>query len=61
MFKIQIETANDAFVDDPRSEIVRILRDVADKMETGRFLNRLYDANGNAVGSVIWERVDPSA
>ena len=55
MFKLEIETRNAAFVDDPRNEVARILRVVADKLERGILVPVAYrplrDVNGNAVGT----------
>ena len=59
MFKLEIDTSNDAFVgsaETERGEIARILRDAADRMEAGRFTRSLYDMNGNRVGRLDWER-----
>lgn len=50
---IHIETGNDAFADGRKDgEIVRILRDLADTLESGRLPKRLVDANGNTCGTV---------
>lgn len=57
MFRLTIETVNAAFDDAPASEIARILRDLADKLERdgvpmdGRENWRLRDVNGNTVGT----------
>lgn len=59
MFTLKLETDNDAFagsVESERNEIARILRDVADRMEAGRFTRSIYDLNGNRIGRVDWER-----
>lgn len=59
MFKIEIDTGNDAFsgsAETERGEIARILRDAADLMEAGLFTRSLYDMNGNRVGRLDWER-----
>lgn len=52
-FAVKFTTENDAFGDDPSEEIVRILRVIADRIESGdtydTFRNCL-DANGNVVG-----------
>lgn len=51
MFTLQIATDNAAFEgDDRKTEIARILRDVADRLEQGKFVGRLLDVNGNHVG-----------
>lgn len=55
MFKLKIETDNAAFTDSPKAEIARILRETADKLESGVFVNKLRDYNGNTVGSVDYE------
>lgn len=50
---ITIETGNAAFEDAPASEIARILRGLADKLESnGTPPERLRDANGNTCGIV---------
>lgn len=53
MFKLQIDTGNAAFDDGSlKLEVARILRDVADRLEVGAYVNKLRDINGNTVGSV---------
>jgi len=50
---ITINTTNDAFLfPSPDLEVVRILRDLADRIERRRTPSFLYDANGNVVGNV---------
>lgn len=51
MFTLRIETDNEAFTDNPKAEIARILRETADRLESGRYVNKLRDLNGNTVGS----------
>ena len=58
MFKLEIETGNAAFDDAPASEIARILRHLADRLENEGAPRRgnaftLRDYNGNRVG---WAR-----
>lgn len=59
VFKLTMGTDNAAFTLYPEMEIVRILREVADKIErdeTGLFPTRnIYDENGNGVG-VYWHK-----
>ena len=53
MFRIEIETGNDAFALEPQAEAARILRDLADKLDHMHGLPAhcpLYDLNGNKVG-----------
>ena len=53
MFTIKIKTGNAAFQDagdDGKSEVARILRDIADKLESGHEHGACVDANGNRVG-----------
>jgi hypothetical protein len=50
MVTIKISTANEAF-DVPGPEIARILRRLAQEVEMGIDAGKLYDVNGNAVGS----------
>ena len=49
-FRIRIETGNDAFDQVEQSEVARILREVADKVEQGNSSGGILDANGNKVG-----------
>jgi hypothetical protein len=51
MITIKIETGNDAFRDAKAAEIARILTDLADHIEGGVWPSKLYDYNGNAVGT----------
>ena len=53
MFKVTIDTGNDAFMDGNReAEIARILRKLADVIEEfGTSTGRVYDINGNTVGT----------
>lgn len=53
MFKVTIDTGNDAFADGNReAEIARILRKLADTIEEyGTSTGRVYDINGNTVGT----------
>lgn len=60
MFSLQFNTNNAAFEDDPAFEIARILRTVADRIDTTSINmdNRgIYDATGNAIG---WFEFDPN-
>jgi hypothetical protein len=52
MFKLKIDTKNDAFVDgDLVPEVVRILQVAIQKLESGEDREaRLFDINGNPVG-----------
>jgi hypothetical protein len=52
---IVINTVNAAFEDMPEYEVVRILRELADKLETGRQPDYILDINGNNVGSIKYE------
>lgn len=51
--RITIETGNAAFEDDPRSEIARILRRLAEDFESGADPTLVRDINGNTVGGVV--------
>lgn len=53
MFKLTITTDNAAFQPDPRPEVARILREVAERVEIGDIsyhFRTVYDINGNDVG-----------
>ena len=52
MIKITIQTGNAAFQDDCDAEVARILRDLADKLETRQLTTTLRDINGNVVGEI---------
>lgn len=58
LVRIEIQTENAAFCRDfdgrhePGPEIARILRRLADDYEGDKAPEKLYDANGNAVGRV---------
>ena len=52
-FKLNIRTDNAAFADCPGSEVARILREIADKIdfkELPHFMQTIRDCNGNDVG-----------
>lgn len=55
MLRIEFETDNDAFEDSLTSEVARILREIANKIENGDDLGggSVKDVNGNTIGS--WE------
>ena len=50
MFTIKINTGNEAF-DQPSIEIARILRKLAKDVDLGIFEGKIFDINGNTVGS----------
>jgi hypothetical protein len=50
MFKLKIKTDNEAFTDDKKAEIIRILKDAILKLEQGNERGILLDVNGNLVG-----------
>jgi hypothetical protein len=49
-FKLTVEMENAAFSDDENAELVRILRDAAQRIEDGAVSGYLRDVNGNKVG-----------
>ena len=52
---IEITTnGNDAFADDCAWEVIRILRETADKIEAGQTDFRINDINGNGCGGVYF-------
>lgn len=56
--RIHFHTDNDAFSDHPEQETARILRILAQKVESGGLPGKggcygAYDSNGNRVGSLI--------
>lgn len=50
MFKLRIETKNAAF-DDTNLEIVRILQETIERLKQGSREGKLFDYNGNNIGS----------
>ena len=54
-FTIVIETRGAAFADTPASEVARILREMADRMEDRGIFPVPRDINGNKCGSVKTE------
>lgn len=51
VFKLEINCGNDAFAEDGRGELARILRLAAEECEAGRLAGLLRDGNGNPVGT----------
>lgn len=47
---ITIQMDNAAFADEPATELARILRNLAERIEEGSTESRLRDINGNHVG-----------
>lgn len=54
MFILKIDTSNDAFMDDARGEIARILEKIATDIYNGKEPAKVMDINGNTCGSVEW-------
>ena len=55
-YKIEIETDNAAFEDDQAGEVARILRDLADRIESLGAVptdSLIRDINGNQVGAAV--------
>lgn len=52
MFKIEIDTDNEAFTD-KAEEVARILREIAKKLVQGSTGGNARDYNGNTVGSWV--------
>jgi hypothetical protein len=50
MFTLTIRTDNAAFDDDPVPELVKLLAEVAAKLEAGTRDSTVRDLNGNTVG-----------
>ncbi len=58
MFKLRIKTKNAAFFNgvqseekhEPQQEVVRILKQVIDRLEMGNTEESVFDINGNNVG-----------
>lgn len=54
MFKLEISTDNDAFQEDCRGEIARILQGLIDDINRAKEPSALFDINGNKVGKITW-------
>ena len=52
---ITIETVNDVFKPNPNPELARILREIADKLDSGQAPVFARDANGNKVAYVRYD------
>ncbi len=52
MLTLKIKTKNAAFENDKHAECARILRDLADKLESGNNFCIALDYNGNLVGNL---------
>ena len=51
MFKMKTETANDAFTHDyGKHEMARILRETAERIESGTLQDYIRDVNGSRIG-----------
>ena len=59
MLRLQFETTTPAFDDEPATEIARILRETACKIEAGQFAGTLRDARGILIGG--WTINEPKA
>lgn len=55
LFDLKIESGNEAFSDDPREEIRRILHKFLDGLDGFEGHKKLRDINGNTVGYVYLE------
>jgi hypothetical protein len=54
--KIKIATDNAAFEEDPETEVARILRELASRLEAGDHPSSIRDLNGNKVGTIeYWD------
>lgn len=51
MFDLSFDTANAAFDYEPASEVARILRDIAQRVEAGADCGTIRDHNGNTIGN----------
>jgi len=57
MFKIEIETGNDAFTDRPDMEIKRIIAQIIQDIDRGKMEGIVSDFNGNKVGKYGFKMV----
>lgn len=62
-FHLTVNVDNAAFDPDPRPELVRILRTIADSVEAGGYIGHyrtVFDVNGNDVGRFALKNADGS-
>ena len=52
-FKVNVKMNNAAFKDEPMTEVCRILRDIASRIEAGEIDGSIRDINGNRVGFFV--------
>jgi len=50
-FTLNIDIENAAFEPDAAPELARLLREIADRIESGSIAGKIRDYNGNHVGS----------
>lgn len=63
VFTLHIRTDNAAFEDDPRTELIRLLKETADRIEKGtldqvHWFQTIRDINGNDVGQFALKPAD---
>jgi hypothetical protein len=62
MFRLEFKTGNAAFDEFPQYEVIRILREQADRIEADAlypgFKRGVLDANGNRIGTVEYVEED---
>lgn len=49
-FTMNLDSDNAAFCETPKGEVIRLLKNVIEKIENGDEFSDLYDINGNIVG-----------
>lgn len=61
-FRLYVNLESDAFADDPRPELARLLREIAARVETSHqeiyWFQTILDVNGNDVGRFAIKPVD---
>lgn len=63
-FQCRFDLGNAAFDGaslDRSNEITRLLRETADKIDTGEEEGALFDLNGNRVGQWSFDQIDPAS
>lgn len=55
MFRVEFETGNAAFDDDPAHECSRVLQHIRERLALGQVEGKCIDINGNTIGS--WELI----
>jgi hypothetical protein len=57
-FEVKIRLGSDAFAEDPRPEIRKVLLDLVDRLHNSADVYCLQDSNGNTCGTAAFNKAD---